>query len=140
MTNDEKDDKYSLASDIETSPKNILEIEGVGYETEGVDSDNEGVVNEVLPPERKGYIPRNLPNINYSDKRSTWICIGWNNLIVSCNEIHSFAKAYVNVNNDITSFFKPTPPTNITTNKTILKQYIINQGLKVFGKKFEAAV
>ena len=37
-------------------------------------------------------------------------------------------------------FFKPTPPTNIITNKTILTQYSIKQGLKVFGKKGEAAV
>ena len=63
-----------------------------------------------------------------------------NNLIIGSNEIHSVAKAYVNFVNAITYFVKPTPPTNIITNKTILIQYIINQGLKVFGKKGEAAV
>ena len=65
--------------------------------------------------------------------------MGWNNLIVDSNEIHSVAKSYVNVVNDITSFVKPTPPTNIITNETILTQYIIKQGLQVF-KKGEAAV
>ena len=66
--------------------------------------------------------------------------MGWNNLIVGSNEIHSVAKAYVNVVDSITSFVKPTPPTNIITNETILTQYIIKQGLKVFGKKGEAEV
>ena len=33
-----------------------------------------------------------------------------------------------------------TPPTNIITNETILTQYSINQGLKVFGKKGKAEV
>ena len=37
------------------------EIEGVDSETERVDSENEGVYNKVLPPERKGYILRNPP-------------------------------------------------------------------------------
>ena len=64
----------------------------------------------------------------------------WNNLIVVSNEIHSVAKAYFNVVNAITSFVKPTTPTNIITNETILTQYSIKQGLKVFGKKVEAAV
>ena len=66
--------------------------------------------------------------------------MGWNNLIVGSNEIHGVAKAYVNVVNAITSFVKPTPPTNIITNETILNQYSIKQGIKVFGKKGEAAV
>ena len=66
--------------------------------------------------------------------------MGWNNLIVVSNEIQSVAKAYVNVVNSITSSVKPTPPTNIITNETILDQYSIKQGLKVFGNKFEAAV
>ena len=109
-------------------------------ETEGVDSDNEGVDKKVLPTERKGYILRNPPNVNYSDKRATWLSMGWNNIIVGSNEIHSVAKAYVNVVNAITYFFKPTPPTNIITNETILTQYSIKQGLKDFGKKVEAAV
>ena len=55
------------------------EIEGVDSETEGVDSDNEGVDNKVLPPERKGYILRNPPNVNYSDRRATRISMAWNN-------------------------------------------------------------
>ena len=59
--------------------------------------------------------------------------MGWNNLIVGSNELHSVAKAYVNVVNAIDSFVKPTPPTKIITNKTILTQYKIKQGLKVFG-------
>ena len=66
--------------------------------------------------------------------------MGCNNLIVGSNEIHSVAKAYVNVVNAITSFVKPTPPNNIITNKTILTQYIIKQGLKVFGNKGKAEV
>ena len=66
--------------------------------------------------------------------------MGWNNLIVGSNEIHNVAKAYVKVVNDITSFVKSTPPTNIITNETILTQYRIKQGLKVFVKKGEAAV
>ena len=64
----------------------------------------------------------------------------WNNLIVGSNEIHRVAKDYVNVVNDIVTFVKPTPPTNIITNYTILMQYIINQGLKIFGKKGKATV
>ena len=58
VTNDENNDEDSLASDIDPPPNNILEIEGVDrmgneteereivgtdYETEGVESDNEGV-------------------------------------------------------------------------------------------------
>ena len=155
VPNDENKYEDSLASDIDLPPKNILEIEGVDRmgnetkkreiegvdsETEGVDSDNEGVDNKVLTPERKCYILRNTLNGNYSDKRATWPSMGWNNLIVGSNEIHSVAKAYVNVVNAITSFVKPTPSTNIITNETILTQYIIEQGLKVFGKKGKAAV
>ena len=64
----------------------------------------------------------------------------WNNLIVGSNEIHSVAKSYIDVVNAITSFVKPAPPTKIITNDTILMQYNIKQGLKVFGKKGEDAV
>ena len=64
----------------------------------------------------------------------------WNNLIIGSNEIHSVAKSYINVVNAITFFVKPTPPTNIITNETILTQYNIKQVLKVFVKKVEAAV
>ena len=112
----------------------------MGYETEGVDSDNEGVDNKVLPPEIKGYSLRNPPNVNYSDKRATRLSMGWNNLIVGSNKLHNVAKAYVNVVNYINSSVKPTPPTNIITNKTILTQYSIKQGLRVLGKMGEAAV
>ena len=56
------------------------------------------------------------------------------------NELHSVAKAYINVVNDFDSFVKPTPPTNTITNETTLTQYIIKQGLKVFGNKGEYAV
>ena len=116
------------------------EIEGVDSETEGVDSDNKWVENKVLPPERKGYSIRNPLNFNYSDKRATWLSMGYKNLIVGSNELHSVAKAYINVVNAITSFVKPTPPTNTIANETILNQYIIKQGIKVFGKKGESEV
>ena len=66
--------------------------------------------------------------------------MGWNNLIVGSNEIHSVAKAYFNVVNSINYFVKPTPPTNTITKEIILTQYIIKQGLKVFGKKVKAAL
>ena len=87
--------------------------------------------NEVLSPEITRYILRNPPNVNYSDKRSTWCSMGWNNLIIGSNELHSVAKSYVNVVNVIDSFVKPTPPTNIITNYTILTKYSIKQVLKV---------
>ena len=105
-----------------------------------MESDNEGVYNEVLHPERKGFSLRKPPNVNYSYKRATRLLVGWNNLIVGSNEIHRIAKSNINVVNSITSFVKQKPPTNIITNKTILTQYNINQGLKVFGKKGESAV
>ena len=95
-------------------------IDGVESETEGADLDNEEVDKEVLPPDRKGYSLRNHPNVNYSDKRSTWRSMGWNNMIIGSNELHSVAIAYINVVNSIDTFVKPTPPTNIITNGTIL--------------------
>ena len=103
-----------------------------------MESNNDVVDNKVFPPERKFYSLRNPPNINYSDKRATRLSMGWNNLIVVSNELHSVAKSYINIVNYITSFVKPTPPTNIITNETILTQYSIKQGLRVFGKKSEA--
>ena len=109
-------------------------------ETEVVDSDNERVDNTVLPPERKWYSLRNPLGVNYSDKRATRISMVWNNLIFGSDELHSVAKAYINVVNAITSFVKPTPPNSIITNETILNQYSIKQGLKVFEKKGEAEV
>ena len=66
--------------------------------------------------------------------------MGWKNIIVGSNELYSVEKAHVNVVNAIASFVKPTPPTNIITNKTILTQYRIKQGLKVFGNKGEYEV
>ena len=99
---------------------------------EGVDSDTEGVENKVLPPERKVYILRNPPNVNYSDKRGTQRYMEWNNLIFGSNELHSIERAYVNVVNAISFLFKTTPPTNIITNNTILTQYSIKHGIKLF--------
>ena len=66
--------------------------------------------------------------------------MGWKNLIVGSHSLHSVAMAYVNVINAISTFVDPNPPTNIITNETILTQYSIKQGLKAFGKKYEAAV
>ena len=66
--------------------------------------------------------------------------MGWNNITVLSNELHSVAKSYVNIVNDISNFFKPTPPTNIITNEDILMQYSIKQRIRLFGKKSEAAV
>ena len=63
-----------------------------------------------------------------------------NNLFFGSNELHSVAKAYINIVNDISSFVKPTPPANIITNETILQQYSIKQGLNFFGNKDEAEV
>ena len=97
------------------------ETEGVYSETQGVDSNNEGVESEVLTPERKGYRLRNPPNVNYSDKRANRISMGWNNIIVVSNELHSVAKAYINFVNAITSFVRPTSQKNIITNETTLK-------------------
>ena len=116
------------------------QFEGVNSENEGVDSDNEGVENKVLPLDRKGYILRNPPNVNYSDKRANQHFMRWNNQIIGSNELHSAVKAYVNVVNATDYFVKPTTPNNIITSNTILTQYIIKQVLKVFRKKDEFAV
>ena len=113
------------------------EIVGVDFENEGMDSYNEGVDNKFLHPEKKGYILKNPPDINYSNKISNWRSTEWNNLIIGSNELHIVVKANVNVSNTIATFVKPTPPTNIITNETIRTQYSINQGLKVFGNKEE---
>ena len=64
----------------------------------------------------------------------------WNNIIIGSNELHSVAKSNINVFNGITYFVKPIPPTNIITNETILTQYRIKKGLKVFQNKGEAEV
>ena len=66
--------------------------------------------------------------------------MGWKNIIFGPNELHSTAKFYVNVVNAIAYFVKPNPPTETITNETILAQYSIKQGLKVFGYKSQASV
>ena len=66
--------------------------------------------------------------------------MGWKKNIIVFNEIHSVAKAYVNIVNVISTFTKPNPKDNIITNDTILTQYIIKKGLSVFVNKGEAAV
>ena len=65
------------------------------------------------------------------------VCI---NLIVDSYALHSVEKSHVNVVKAIATFFEPTPPTNIITNETVLNQYTIKQGHKVFGKKGETAL
>ena len=55
-------------------------------------------------------------------------------LIVDVRSLHNVANAYVDVIDNIANFVKPNPPTNITTNETILTQYSIKQVLQVFGK------
>ena len=91
-------------------------------ETEVVDSYNEEMYNEVLPPERKGYSLKNPLNVNYSNKRATLHSMGWNNLKVGSNELHIVVKAYVNVVNFIVTFVKPTPSTYMIANGTIVMQ------------------
>ena len=61
--------------------------------------------------------------------------MGWNHLIFVSNELHSVAKSYFNIVSTISTFVKPTTPTNIITNDTILTKYSSNQGIKVFGKQ-----
>ena len=155
VINDENNNDDSLASDIDPHQNNIMEnegvdrmgnetedreIKGVEYKNEGMESDNKGVVNKVIPPERKIYILGNPTNVNYNDKTSTELSMGWNNLIVGSNDFQSVSKAYVNIVNAITYLVKPTTPTNIITNNIILKQYSIKQGIKVFYKTGEASV
>ena len=110
------------------------------FETEVMDSYNEGVDKEFLPPELKCYSLRNPPNVNYSNKISTQRFMLWNNLIVGSNELHIVAKAYVNVFYAISTFVKNTPPTNIITNENIMTQYSIKEGLKLFCNKFKASI
>ena len=71
----------------------------------------------------------NPRTINYNHGRSNCQSIVCSNTIVGYHALHNVANAYVNVVNAITTFVEPTPPTNITTNETILTQYIIKQGL-----------
>ena len=64
----------------------------------------------------------------------------WSNLFLGYHALHNVAKAYVNFFNYISTFVEPITPTNIIKNETILNQYIIKQGLKVFEKEGEVAV
>ena len=66
--------------------------------------------------------------------------MGLSNLIVGDRALQNVSMNYFNVINYIITFVEPTPPTNIITNETIMIQYIITQGLKIFEKKGEAAV
>ena len=61
--------------------------------------------------------------------------MGWKHLIAGSNELHSVAKSYANIFYAIAAFFKPTPPTNIIANKTILTQYNSKKGLNIFGNR-----
>ena len=74
-------------------------------------------------------------NFKRAYKEWYWRSMGWNNLIVGSNELHSVEKSYIKVVNAVASFVETTLPTNTMTNKTILTQYSIKQGLKFFGKK-----
>ena len=87
-------------------------IQGVYAENDGVDSENEGVYNEVLPPELKVYLLRNPPTINYNYWIDNRRSMGRNNLIFGSHALHNIAKAYVNVINYITTFVEPNLPTN----------------------------
>ena len=64
----------------------------------------------------------------------------WSNLIVGFHALHSVAKDYVNAVNAIANIFEPILPTNIIKNMTIMNQSSIKQGLRVFGKRGEAAI
>ena len=110
------------------------EIEGVESENEEVEK-NEGVENKVLPLEIKIFCLWNTPTINYNEGIANQSFMVYSNLIVGSHALHSVAKAYVNVVNAISTFVESTPPTNIITNGTILTQYSIKQGIKVFGIK-----
>ena len=66
--------------------------------------------------------------------------MGCINLIVGAYALDNSAMVYVNVINAIANFVESTPPTNNIANKTILNQYRIKQGLKIFRQKGEAAV
>ena len=66
--------------------------------------------------------------------------MGRNSLIVGSHYLHSVEKDYANIVNAISKFVEPTPPTNSITNETIMTQYSIKQGLKVFVKNGKAAL
>ena len=93
-----------------------------------------------IPPELKGYCPRNPTKINYKDERSTQRSMGWRNLTVGARSIHDISMAYINVVKSIATFVEPNPPTNINTNETILTQFNINQVLKIFIQKGKLVV
>ena len=104
-----------------------------------MESDNEVVGNEVLPTDRNGIAYGNT-QYQLQWQKSHSALHGTEQSNFGSNELHIVAKAYVNVVNVIDILFKPTPQTNIVTKDTVLTQYRINQGLKVFGIKVKAAV
>ena len=77
------DDSDSLNTAIEPLQNEMMEIEGVDAENEGVENGDRVTVNaNALPPEWNGYCLRNPPNINYNYERANRRSIGWSNLIV----------------------------------------------------------
>ena len=66
--------------------------------------------------------------------------MGSSNHIVGSHALHSAAKTYVRFVNAMSTFVEPTTPTNIITKETILTQYSMKQGIKVFVQKGEAEV
>ena len=64
----------------------------------------------------------------------------WIKPIVGACDLHNVVMVYINVFNTIATIIEPTPPTKIITNENILTQYIIKQGLQIFGKKGEVIV
>ena len=60
--------------------------------------------------------------------------MGYSNPIVGSYALQSVANEYFNDVNYISTFVEPTTSNNIITNDTILTQYSIKQGIKVFGK------
>ena len=66
--------------------------------------------------------------------------MGWINLIVGVCDLHNVAMAYVNFVNSIATYVELIPAKIIITNKTILNQHIIKQGLQIFGQKGKATV
>ena len=87
-----------------------------------MNAEDEGVENEVIYTEWRGYRLQNLPTINYNDGRANGRSMGYNNLIFGSRALHNVAKTYANVVNYIATFVEPTPQTNIITNETILTQ------------------
>ena len=64
----------------------------------------------------------------------------WIKPIVGACDLHNVVMVYIKVVNTIANIIEPTPPTKIITNENILTQYIIKQGLLIFGQKGEVIV